>query len=106
MTSNYVSESLDEYNENQIREFAVKFLKNKNKQIKYYLSEKGKNTYRKASKRFYYNNLEKCRTASRIAYKKKLAKLGKKVRPTRGRPKKNEKNKFSEEKEKVVVNFD
>jgi len=105
MSSLYVSESLDKYNETQIREFAVKYLKYKNKQIKYYLSEKGKNKYREASRKFYWNNRDKCRKASRLAYKKKLAKLGKTVRPTRGRPRKNEKETKKEE-NKVVVNFD
>jgi len=105
MNSLYLSESLDNYNENQIKEFAVKYLQGKNKQIKYYLSEKGKDKYREASRKFYWNNREKCRKASRLAYKKKMEKLGKKVRPTRGRPRKNE-TETKKEENKVIVNFD
>ena len=98
-----MSEDLDDYDENEIKSFAKKYLKNKNTQIQYYHSEKGKEMYRKASKKFYYRNIKKCREASRECYKKKLEKMGKKVRPTRGRPRKVIKK--LNEPENVIVEF-
>lgn len=85
-----MSEDLNDYELEQLKEFALKHIKSKNNQITYYHSENGKQKYRECARRYYYNNVEKCREYARNTYLKKQKELGKKVRKTRGRPKKND----------------
>ena len=80
--------NLEDYTLGQIKEFALKFLKSRNKQIKYYKSETGKQKYRECAKRYYYKHREKCLAKRKKQYREKLLAEGKVPQGRRGRPSK------------------
>ena len=85
---NKLSLELNNYTEEEINSFALKFINSKNSAIDYYHSEKGKERYRAGSRKYYHNNREKCLKIAKDRYAKMLKKQGKIVQPRRGRPRK------------------
>ena len=53
---NKLSLELNSYSEEQIKNFALKYIHSKNSAIDYYHSAKGKERYRAGSRKYYYNN--------------------------------------------------
>ena len=85
---NKLSLDLKDYTEEQIRTYALKFIKSKNTAIDYYNSEKGKEKYREGSKRYYRNNREKCCEYAKKRHADKVRQSGKEPQKRRGRPSK------------------
>ena len=83
-----LSENIEDYDINEIKDFAKKYIKSRNVQIKYYESENGKEKYRACARRYYHNNRERCCNNAKERYRKKIEKTGRKVNPKRGRPNK------------------
>ena len=83
--------NLEDYTLEQINDFAIRYLKARNTQIRYYKSDHGKEKYREGARRWYRNNKEKCLAKRKEQYKNKLLAEGKIVRKRAGRPRKNEK---------------
>ena len=80
--------NLEDYTLGDIKEFALKFLKSRNKQIKYYHSEAGKQKYRECAKRYYYKHREECLAKRKEKYRLKLLAEGKVPQERPGRPSK------------------
>ena len=89
---NKVSLDLKDYSDDDIKNYALKFLKAKNTSIEYYNSDKGKEKYREGSRKYYRNHRDKCLETAKKRYADKLKKEGKIVQNRRGRPKKNPAN--------------
>ena len=85
---NKLSIEIDNYTDEQIKSYALKYIHSKNSAIDYYNSDKGKERYRAGSRRYYHNNRDKCLKIAKDRYAKRLEKMGKKVQPRRGRPRK------------------
>ena len=86
---NKLSLNLEDYTNEQINNYALKFIKSKNNAIDYYNSEKGKEKYRSGSRRYYRNNRDKCLKIAKERHAKKVIAMGKKPQNRRGRPCKN-----------------
>ena len=87
-----LSDNLDDYTLGEIKKFALNHIKSTNQQYNYYKSERGRAAYRESSKRYYYNNREKCLERAKKNHKKKLIANGKVPQEKRGRPKKINQN--------------
>jgi len=83
-----LTENLDDYDEETIREYALKHIKQINRGINYYMSDRGKQKYREGAKKYYYKHREKCLERAKESHRKKVIASGKVPQKRRGRPKK------------------
>ena len=83
-----LSENLDDYTFEEVKNLALKQIKVTNQQIDYYQSEGGKQKYRDCARRYYYKHREACLERAKKNHRKKVIASGKVPQNRRGRPSK------------------
>ena len=83
-----LSENLDDYSFEEVKQLALKQINATNIQINYYQSERGKQKMRECAKRYYWKHREACLEKARKNHTKKVIASGKIPQKRRGRPSK------------------